>query len=191
MRLSQPRLVPLSEAEWSDEVREVLRSVAGGVWQSPPNIFTTLARHPKLLKRWLVFGSHILGKNTIAPRERELIILRVGWLCRSQYEWSQHVVIGRACGLTDDEITRVTQGPDAAGWNTLDAVLLTATDELCRDHIIGNATWDALRGLLDDKQLIDLVFTVGQYVMVSMALNTLGVALDAGYSGFPGNQANQ
>ena len=183
-RLTTPRVPPLDESQWSDEVRELLDGLmrAGG---RVLNIFGTLAHHPGLMKRWLVFGNHVLGKNTLSPRDRELAILRIGWLCRSEYEWGQHVVIGRGAGISDEEILRVAEGPDAPGWSEGDAVLLRAVDELHDDAMIGDATWKALSDRYDTQQLLDLVFTVGQYNLVSMALNTLGVQLDEGIEGFP------
>jgi alkylhydroperoxidase family enzyme len=182
MRLTKPRLEPLAEEKWDDETRETLErlKVDGRVF----NIFRTLANHPKLLKKWLVFGNHILNKSTLPPRERELLILRIGWLCRAEYEWGQHVVIGKKAGLTDDEIERVKEGPDAPGWNEFDAALLRAVDELRGQAFISDAVWDALAASYDMRQLLDLIFTVGQYNLVSMALNTLGVRLDEGVAGF-------
>jgi 4-carboxymuconolactone decarboxylase len=182
MRLTKPRLEPLAEEKWDDETREMLErlKVDGRVF----NIFRTLAAHPKLLKKWLVFGNHILNKSTLPPRERELLILRVGWLCRAEYEWGQHVVIGKKAGLTDDEIDRVKEGPDATGWSEFDAALLRAVDELRGQAFISDAVWDALAATYDMRQLLDLIFTVGQYNLVSMALNTLGVRLDEGVAGF-------
>ena len=183
MRLARPRVEPMPEAEWTDEVRELLpRSPGSG---RVLNIFSTLARHPKLLKRWQVFGAHILGKSTLPPRDREIAILRVGWLCRCEYEWGQHAVIGRLVGLSDDEIRRTTLGPSAPGWDPFEATLLAAVDELRADSMIADATWSALAARYDVRQLLDLVFTVGQYTLVSMALNTLGVQLDDGIEGFP------
>jgi 4-carboxymuconolactone decarboxylase len=182
MRLTKPRLEPLAEEKWDDETREMLErlKVDGRVF----NIFRTLAAHPKLLRKWLVFGNHILNKSTLPPRERELLILRVGWLCRAEYEWGQHVVIGKRAGLTDDEIDRVKKGPDAPGWSEFDATLLRAVDELREQAFISDAVWDALAATYDTRQLLDLIFTVGQYNLVSMALNTLGVRLDEGVAGF-------
>jgi alkylhydroperoxidase family enzyme len=182
MRLTQPRVEPLAEEKWDDETREMLErlKVDGRVF----NIFRTLAAHPKLLKHWLVFGNHILIKSTLPPRERELLILRVGWLCRAEYEWGQHVVIGKRAGLTDDEINRIKEGPDAPGWGEFDATLLRAVDELRAQAFISDAVWDALSARYNTQQLLDLVFTVGQYNLVSMALNTLGVRLDEGIAGF-------
>jgi 4-carboxymuconolactone decarboxylase len=183
MRLARPRIEPIPESEWSDELREILPRApdAGPVL----NIFATLAWHPKLFKRWLVFGGHVLGKSTLPAREREILILRTGWLCRCEYEWGQHVIIGRKVGLSDEEIRRIPQGPSAPGWTPFEAALLTAADELRAETMIGDATWSALATRYDTTQLLDLVFTVGQYTLVSMALNTLGVQLDEGVQGFP------
>ncbi len=154
---------------------------------SPPtlNIFGTLARHPKLLKRWLVFGNHVLAKSTLGARDRELLILRTGWRCRSPYEWGQHVVIARAAGVTDEEIVRVSEGPDAPGWSPDDATLLRAADELHDDQSLSDATYAALKTRYDEQQLLDIVFTVGQYHLVSMALNTFRVQRDDGAKGVP------
>jgi alkylhydroperoxidase family enzyme len=185
MRLSAPRLAPLPEAEWNDEVRELLGPMAKSPSGAPLHIFGTLARHPKLLKRWLVFGNHVLAKSTLSPRDRELAILRIGWLCRAEYEWGQHAVIARASGISEAEIERVTAGPDAPGWSPGDAALLRAVDELRADAFVSDATWRALGARYDEHQLLDLIFTVGQYQLVSMALNTLGVQLDPGVAGFP------
>src|SRR5262249_42492513 len=123
-------------------------------------------------------------KWRVAGGERELVMVRVGWLCRAEYEWGQHVVIGKKAGLTDDEIERVKEGPDAHGWSEFDAALLRAVDELRGQAFISDAVWDALAATYDMRQLLDLIFTVGQYNLVSMALNTLGVRLDEGVAGF-------
>jgi alkylhydroperoxidase family enzyme len=182
MRLKEPRLAPLRDEEMDEEAREFVRVASRG---GPGlNIYRTLAAHPKLLKRWGVFGTHILYKNSLPPRERELLILRTGWLCRSEYEWGQHVLIARDSGVTDDEIERVKEGPDAQAWSDEDAALLRAADDLHNDSFVSDAAWNVLSRQFDEKQLIDLVFTVGQYHIVSMALNTLGVQLDEGVPGF-------
>jgi 4-carboxymuconolactone decarboxylase len=178
MRLDVPRVPALRDDQLDAETRE---RFGGRVL----NIFRTLAHHPKLLKRWLVFGNHVLSKSSLSPRDRELVILRVGWLCQSGYEWGQHVVIGKQAGISDDEIARIADGPDAPNWTPLEALLLRAADELHVDSFIGDNTWNSLSEHFDTEQLIDLVFTVGQYHLVSMALNTFGVQLDAGLTGLP------
>lgn len=184
-RLSVPRITPRDPADWDEGERQLLDGLLAAPGGKLLNIFRTLSHHPKLLKRWLVFGNHVLAKSSLPARERELVILRIGWLCRAEYEWGQHVVIARASGLGDEEIDRITEGPDAQGWNSRDRALLVATDELHGDACIGDATWAQLSKEWDTQQLIDLVFTVGQYNLVSMALNTFGVQLDDGVAGFP------
>src|SRR5687767_11362177 len=183
MRPRKMRIPPLQEHEWTDEIKAVLGPRLGS--GHTLNIYTTLARHPELLKRWLVFGSHILGGSTLSPRARELVILRTGYRCKSEYEWGQHARIARMVGISDDEIRRITDGPDAPGWEPSDALLLRAADELHDDYVIGDATWSALSERCDVKQILDLVFTVGQYTLVSMALNTLGIQREDGVEGFP------
>jgi alkylhydroperoxidase family enzyme len=179
MRLDTPRLAPLSDAELDPETRA--RFGDGPML----NIFRTIAHHPKLLKRWLVFGNHVLAHSTLSPRDRELAILRIGWLCQAGYEWGQHVVIGLQSGLTDEDITRIPAGADAPGWSDAERALLRATDELHADSFITNATWTALSQHYDTKQVLDLIFAVGQYNLVSMALNTLGVQPEPGLPKLP------
>jgi alkylhydroperoxidase family enzyme len=179
------RLPPLAPDDRDEDARRVLAGLTrrdGSVL----NIFATLARHPKLLEAWLGFGAHVLGGSTLDPRERELAILRVGWLCRSEYEWGQHVQIGKRTGVDDADLARLIDGPEADGWSERERAMLRAVESLHRDQRIGDAEWQALGDHYDERQLLDLVFTVGQYTLVSMALNTLGVPLDEGISGFPG-----
>src|SRR5690554_4185286 len=176
--MSRPRIEPTAEEDWDDETRALLDRVGR------LNIFTTLAHHPKLLKRWLVFGGHVLAKSTLPERERELAILRVGWRCGAEYEFGQHTVIARRCGITDDEILALTGEPADGGWSEADRTLLAAVDELHDDQCITEKTWTALAQCWSDQQLLDLIFTVGQYTLVSMALNCVSVPLDDGIPGF-------
>jgi len=178
MRIPRQRMRPLEAAQWDEEQREILAPLSRG--GQVFNIFKTLIRHPKLLKRWLPFANHILGKSTLSPREREILILRVGWKCEAPYEWAQHVVIGKRAGLQDLEIERIKEGAGAPGWTTSEAALLNAADELLGKVRIGDETWAILTAHYDTRQLMDIVFTVGNYSLVSMALNTFGVPLDEG-----------
>jgi alkylhydroperoxidase family enzyme len=120
----------------------------------------------------------VLFKSSLPPREREMAILRIGWLCRSGYEFHQHTRIGKASGLSDTEIERLKSKPDAAGWTEAESALLQAVDDLHGDQFISDATWQRLGRHYDTKQVIDLVFAVGQYTLVSMALNSLGVQIE-------------
>jgi 4-carboxymuconolactone decarboxylase len=182
MKLDKPRLQPLEADQWSETVRQILKPMVerGEVF----NIFKTIAHHPDLMRRWLVFGNHVLFKSTLPAREREILILRIGWLCQAEYEWGQHVRIGLDTGLSNEEIQRIKTGPDAPEWSEQDRLLLKATDELRADAHISDAVWQGLGKYYNTQQLMDIVFTVGQYNLVSMALNTLGVQLDKGLPTF-------
>ena len=182
MKLTQPRIEHLPQELWDEDAKKLLpRAKMHG---RTLNIFKTLAHHPALLDRWMVFGNHVLFRSTLPPRERELVILRIGWLCEAEYEWGQHVIIGKRAGLTDEEIQRIKLGAEAEGWSEFDAMLLRAVDELHTDACISDATWQSLSARYNTQQLIDLVFAIGQYNLVSMVLNTLGVQLDEGIPGF-------
>ena len=178
-----PRIPPLVPDEQDARQRELLAGVAVGGPAS--NIFATLVRHPGLFNRWLPFGGKLLvGK--LPARERELLILRTGWHCRSSYEWGQHVLLARQAGVTDDEVDRIPKGPAAPGWSPFDAALLRAADELHADSRMSDATWAALAERYDERQLIEVPMLVGHYHMVAMTLNTLGVQREPGVPGLPG-----
>lgn len=178
MRMDNPRVPPVPEEEWNEAQQAALGGAKMG--GRTLNIFKTLANHPGLAKRWMVFANHIMGKSSITLRDREIIILRMGWLCKSGYEWGQHVVIGLQCDLSADEIEQIKTGAESSAWADNERLLLQATDELHADAFISDATWQGLSQYYDTEQLMDIVFTAGQYNLVSMALNTLGVQLDEG-----------
>lgn len=181
MRISKPRIPAIHEDNWTESQAEALKGqkIRGNV----ANIFRTMANHEKLAKRWLVFGNHILSKSTLSPREREIAILRIGWLCQAGYEWGQHVVIGKAAGLSEEEIENIKTGANA-GWSKHESLIIQAADELKNDSFISDPTWAGLTQTYSNEQMMDLVFTCGQYNMVSMALNSFGVQLDDNIEGF-------
>ncbi len=183
-RLKEPRIAPLTESQWNEEQIKVLTPLKredGSVL----NIIATIGRHPKLVDRFIPFGLYILREQTLPDRDREILILRIGWLCQAMYEFGQHTLDGKSVGLTDEEILRITKGPDEPGWSTFDATLVRAVDELYYDAIISEATWKVLFERYNEKQLMDVIFTIGEYNMVSWALNSLGVQLEKGVPGFP------
>jgi len=187
MRLKEPRLKPLAESEWSEEQRTILnyyRRKSGKIY----NIFLTMARHPVMMEKWQTFADYILNESTLPAREREILILRIGWLCRSEYEFGQHTRIANKAGLSPEEIVNITEGPKAPGWDPFDAALLQAADELQADAFISEATWNTLSKKYTEKQMIDVVMTIGAYNLVSMFLNTAGVQRDQKVTGFPETQ---
>ena len=178
----EPRIPPVSLADADPETAELLGRLSRvrGDDATVLNVFGTLANHPTLLRKWLVFATYALTKTTLAPRVRELVVLRVGWQCRAPYEWGQHIVVGRTVGLSDADVQRVADGPDAHGWDAAEAAALRATDELHDRSTISDATWRDLDAHYTNEQILDLVFLVGQYHLVSFALNACRVVRDDG-----------
>lgn len=162
------------------DVAEIFSKGLTGPDGEPLNIFGVLAHHPAMLKRWLVFATHVLSKNTLSARDREVLILRTGWNCGSRYEWGQHVLIGRDCGLSDDEIEQIKTGPTHSSWTALDRLLLTAADELHIEQSLSDTTWNDLTQIYSTEQILDVIATVGNYHLVAMFLKSARVPLDAG-----------
>src|SRR5580704_8967537 len=129
MRLSSPRVAPLTDAELTDEQREALKPVTER--RPAINIYRTMAHAPKALTRFLEWGGYVLSRrNSLAAREREIVILRVGFLCKSGYEFTQHKRIGMTeGGLSEAEVENIKKGADA-GWSAADQALIRAADEL-------------------------------------------------------------
>lgn len=171
-----PRIPPLPESDWDEDARSLLDGRA-------INIFTTLVRHRGLYRRWLPFAGKLLMAGKLEPRERELLILRTACNCRAEYEWGQHVRLGREAGLSDEEIRRVRQGPAADGWSAQEGALLQAADELHRDAAIGDRTWEALAARYGEQELIEICMLVGNYHLVAFTLNSLRVQREEGVPG--------
>jgi len=141
------------------------------------NLFKVLMNNPKVTKKWLPFAGHIMVDQSVAPREREIAILRIGWLNQAQYEWEQHEIVGKRAGLNDGDIEKIKQGPKA-DWNEKERAIVQAADDLFENSVVADSTWETLAKHYSTEQLMDLVFTIGQYNMVSWVLNSFGVPLD-------------
>lgn len=179
---STPRIPALAPQQWDAATTELLSTMA--THGTAINMFRTLANHPDLLRRWMVFTNHIILKSTLAPRVRELLILRTGFLCGSDYEWGVHTIMARRSGMNNDDFRAIQAGPTTAALDEKERLLLQATDELHKDQFITDETWQRLSAYFDTRQLMDIVFTVGQYSLVSMMLKTFGVQRDPGLPGF-------
>jgi alkylhydroperoxidase family enzyme len=174
-RLQIPRIAPLTQAQRSPAQQELLAS------RPDYNVYKTLAHHVDLYNRWSPLGRFVMTESSLPPRDREMVMLRMGWLCQSEYEWAQHARIAKAqAGLTNGDIHRIAEGPAAAGWSEFDRTLLRMVDELRYDAMLSDATWQALSTRYSVQQVIEAMYTASQYQLVSMALNSLGVQLDPG-----------
>lgn len=179
----KPRVAPVKEA--TEEQRDLLAKTAFTPDGAPLNIFATLAHHPRLLGRFNVLGGLFLAKGLLPPRERELVILRVAYRTRAAYEFGQHVVIGRAAGLTGEEIERLGGRSDDPAWSSLDGALIAFTDELLDTVDVSDPVWCRVAEHWDDPRMLELTLLVGFYRMVSGFLNSIGVEPEPGLPGWP------
>lgn len=187
-----PRVTPLLPSEWDEAVYDAVSAFpsgrdfvlsgwkAGGQGIRGMHGLGLMLHYPALAKAFLTFNNHVATGSTISRRIRELLILRISWLRRSEYEFIQHVVLGRKAGLSDLEIERVTLGPDASGWDSVDADLVRAVDELNEHACIQNDTWTRLSAHFNGNQLMDIVFAVGCYDLLAMVFKTFGAQLEPG-----------
>ena len=183
MPLTEPRVDPIPRDDWSDEVQTLLDP--DGTGGSVLNLYATLAHHPRLFRPRAVQSAYIRTGSTLSDRVREILILRIGWLCGSEYEWSQHVRVARRVGMNDEDIRRIAIGADADGWDPLGQLLVRAVDELHADDSLSDTTWALLSEHYRVSELIDVVITVAGYRMVSIALNSIGTQLEPDRPRFP------
>lgn len=178
---AQPRLTPLPEEHWDARTRTLLATAARDPGGRIPNIFTTLVRHPDLYEQFMPFGGQLLRSGRLPGRLRELLILRTSRNTAARYEWGRHLPLAKAAGVTEADIDRLAEGPEARGWTELERHLIRAADELNGGARLSDATWEVLSEHFTDAELIEIVMLVGQYHMVAFFLNTTGVELDPGF----------
>ncbi|GIU84676.1 MAG: carboxymuconolactone decarboxylase [Acidimicrobiales bacterium] len=191
----EPRLPALHPEQCDPETRRLLEGLrataslanAEASNEDPApgeNLFAVLAHNPDLLRRWTSFGAQLLLGSSLSPRLREIAILRTGWLCGSEYEFGQHTLIGRAAGLQPEEIARLASR-EVGSWAPDEEVVIRATDELVELRDMTEGTWNELAARFEPRQILDLIFTVGQYVLVSTALRALRIPRESGVPGWP------
>jgi 4-carboxymuconolactone decarboxylase len=182
-RPTSPRIAPKTDV--TDEEAEVLARAGTRPGRDPLNIFSTMVHNRRVANRAVLLGGAFLGKGTITGREREIVILRVGHNASAQYEFGQHVVIGRREGLTDDEIAALATDDPGEAWTPTERALVALADELCDVDCVSDATWATLAESFDEGQLVELLVLAGYYRMISGFLNSAGVQLDEGVPGWP------
>lgn len=175
----------LNKSEWDKLVQKFFEEEKKNSGRPVRHVWATLIKYRDLAIPLNMFANHIFSNSSLPARDREILILRIAWLCYSEYAWSLHVqFVKQSKLLSDDEIRRIMEGPDAKSWDPFDVTLIRSVDELYTDAFISDKTWNTLEERYNTNQLMDLILTVGQYHMVSMTCNSLGVQLDEGIKGF-------
>jgi alkylhydroperoxidase family enzyme len=176
--LKAPRIPPLAESQWTDVHRQVLAKFPG--YGPADNAVKTLLNLPELVDGLLPYTIYLSDESSLAPRHRELLIMRTAWLTGSQVIWSRHAPRARAAGLTANDLRRIAQGADTAGWDPVEATLIRLADQLYRNSSVTDATWRALAASYHMFHLMDAVETVNHFTVLSMVYHSFGVQRDAG-----------
>ncbi|MGB1563364.1 MAG: carboxymuconolactone decarboxylase family protein [Sinimarinibacterium flocculans] len=188
------RIEPLKPEQWDSEVLDALGALpaglnfvlksrqAGEALPRGSNVLGMLARHPPLAKAFLTFNAHIAGGTQLNARTRELAIIRISWLKRCEYELVQHLILGRRAGLAEDELDRLQQHAAPGPWAPADGCVVAAIDEWHAESRIGDATWAQLQPHFTTTQLLDLLFLLGCYSTLAMALNSIRLPLEPSVS---------
>jgi alkylhydroperoxidase family enzyme len=176
-----PRIAPMDVDEIDEEALTVvsdLRDTFKRGPKKPDEFFAITLQHPKLYRRHTDLALQLMNHGALRPRDRELIILRTGWLCQAPYEWGEHVIVSKQfAGMTRDDIERVTIGSTAPGWNARDRTILQAVEELHAMAMVCDETWNRLAAELDERQLLELPVLVGQYKGVAYLQNSVRIRL--------------
>lgn len=177
-RLSEPRVAPIPESEWSAAQRAVAETYAAAA--DAGNALATMFHAPELADVAHPFLDYTARRSTLPERHRKLLILRTAWVAQNAYLWADHASDAVSAGLTAAELRRIAAGPEADGWTPFEAALLGLVDQLYRDSSVTDATWADVAAQYDDLNMMDAVVTVAEFTTFSMLYNTLGVQPDAG-----------
>lgn len=189
-KANDSRIEPILPPEWNEEIVDAIGAFPGGLkfvqngWEETgeavrgTHMLGSFAHYPELAKAFLTFNNHVAVNSSLSTRDRELLILRTGWLRRCKYEFIMHVILGMRAGLTEDDIERTQMGPKAAGWQPEDADLIRVADELHADACISDASWTRLSERYSRQQIMDMVFLVGCYEIVAMACLSFKVPME-------------
>lgn len=187
-----PRLPPLDRQSVADEVKAATDRLRGSVasdlppmpLESIPEIMFTMCRYPGVWQKLMDLTMEIQGPNAVVPvRDRELAILRTGWLCQAPYEFGEHVAFAKRAGLSAEEIENITIGSAAPGWSAHDRAILKAAEELHEDAMISDQTWAQLSLTFSEHQLVELTILIGQFAATAYFQNSLRLRLEAGNQG--------
>jgi 4-carboxymuconolactone decarboxylase len=185
----KPRIPSSNTSQWSKETRAILGDVTPAAESSdglgPPNILYTIAHHPSLLAPFLGFTAALAMRGVLARGDAERLALRTAWNCRSRFEWGHHVEYALAEGLSREEIGCIAVGPEHARWDAKERLLLRAADELHAHQDLMEETFAALRDDWSDAEIVEIIFVVGNYTMLSMVANATGVPLEKRLPGMP------
>jgi 4-carboxymuconolactone decarboxylase len=169
------KISPLPTDEWAEEQLAVFTRLVSADTSRVPDAVGIVLRHPELFAAWYPFGQVLQNTGRLPPRDREIVILRVAVHSDCAYVWAKHESYAGRFGLDPDEVHRVSVGAGAPGWTDWERVLICAADELCAHTRISQPTWSKLCERYDEAQLIEYLFLVGEYRLLSGLFNSIAI----------------
>jgi len=170
------RIPPVPPAALDDEAREMVRGV---------HLPAVVANHRALLGPYMTWATAVARHGVLDDRAGGLLALRTALRCGSAFEWGVHTAHAPGRGIDGADVARVAAGPDAPGWSARDAALVRAVDELVDARVVSDPTWAELTRFFAADELVEIVFVVGHYTMLSMVANTAGVQGEPDWSPLP------
>ncbi|MDO9178194.1 MAG: carboxymuconolactone decarboxylase family protein [Agitococcus sp.] len=178
IRAEKVRILPITEQKSAWHLRSLNSAINRLGKLQASNLFMTLMGNFRIFSRWILFASSLMPYGELKRRETELIILRVAWNCRCQYEWAQHKQISQQVGLTEHDLLNVTIGTDGFPKDSCEALLMRSCDEFHHQRMISEKTWQMLTRVYSDKDLLEILMVIGHYEMLAGVLNSTGIAVD-------------
>lgn len=182
------RIQPLEPAQAPDDVREALENLP------PLNIFRTLAHAETAFRPFLRFGGAVLGRMSLDPVVRELAILAVAKEAEAEYEWVQHIAIGKAVGVTDEQIEALSQSDSCAPEGSDERIAAAAKSggvfdgqqqaaielaaAVVRAPRISDDLYDCIRAQFSEREIVELLLTIGEYLMLARVMTILEIDVD-------------
>ena len=176
---AQRRIPFIADGQMSIPKRVLLWGIERFGKLNAANLWLLMMHNMRLLRGMLFFASKLMPFGRLDRQDTELAILRVAWLCRSRYEWGQHVDIGLRAGLTPEEIRRIPEGAEASGWTERQSLILRACDGMVHDHLVDEATIDGLKTHYSHDLMVELLMLIGWYQGLAGVLNSSGIPLDS------------
>jgi 4-carboxymuconolactone decarboxylase len=186
---SESRIAPLSTKGLSPQSLKILETLPGKGLQGegfPYNVLGILMYNPDTLEPFLDYWVTSKAKMGLSVREQELVILRMAVLYRSEYVWKHHVKVGREFGVSDTELDAVRDGSYAAFSAARERAFLELTDAFMNERSLLPELWNWTRDILGEKDFVDLISLVSQYVLFALNNVCLQVQLEPGVADLPG-----
>jgi alkylhydroperoxidase family enzyme len=171
----------------ADEAKRIAAEVGLSETMADLAVFRVLLNDPPVAVALNGLLMALLSKGRLDPRLRELIIMRIGWVTGSEYEWTQHWRIAGMLGVDPDDVLAVRDWRNSDRLGVAERAVLAATDETLDTGRISADTWVRCAEALgrDDAQLVEMVIAIGNWRLFSSFLLSLDVPLEDGVEPWP------